>query len=281
MREPSSRREDEKVKKALADLGWRVAKWVVDDDGRVQCVLERVGSQRGSERREVESLADVLDPAAPRRQRVVRVMLSHQGRAWKIEEVAREAGVSEATASKVARALVEEALAEYLGRGPGKKLRLLAAGRLLDEWAMLRRLGHKGKLGYFARATSRERLMRELTEAAGDAGCRLGFTLAAGADFYGPYIRDEVVHAHFMGAEREFAEATGLQPAISGANVILYPTRDEGVFYLPERVREELGILGNAAAAPVCPVQLYLDMKAARGRYAEQAEKLREEVIGY
>lgn len=226
-------------------------------------------------------VADVLAMRAPRRQRVARVMLCHPQREWNQVDLAREAGVSAATVSKVVKVLVDGLLAEHHGRGPAKTVRLGAPGALLEEWARRWRLGRHGRWQYVALARSPDDARERLASAAEEAQARLGFTLAAGANQYGAYLRDDVVHAHLAGRLDELVGVAGLEPAMSGANVVLYGTLDPGVFYLPATARARLGLRDEVAGRPVCPVQLYLDMKAAGGRYAEQAEHLREEVLGY
>jgi hypothetical protein len=143
------------------------------------------------------------------------------------------------------------------------------------------RQNHRVAGRYYSLARNVDEACDELARAAEETGAKLGFTLSAGANRYGAYLRDDLMHAYFAGPERGFAEAARLQPAGGGANVMLYAARDEGMFYLPGMVRERLGLRGPAAVRPVSPVQLYLDMKAAGGRYAEQAEELRREVLGY
>jgi len=64
-------------------------------------------------------------------------------------------------------------------------------------------------------------------------------------------------------------------------NVILLSARDKGLLYLPPNARESLHLPEQDGPQPVSPVQLYLDMRAAGGRHAEQAATLREEVLGY
>jgi hypothetical protein len=108
----------------------------------------------------------------------------------------------------------------------------------------------------------------------------VGLTLSAGANCYGPYVRDDTTHAYVLGDVQVLAEAADLEPVASGANVVLFPTTEEGLLYLTDDLRRRAGGAAQAAAAPVCPAQLYLDLKAAGGRLAEQADRLREEFLG-
>jgi hypothetical protein len=123
--------------------------------------------------------------------------------------------------------------------------------------------------------------MRDLVAAAKASGGEVAFTLAAGANRFLPLLRDDTVHAWVCGDIVAVAQAADLTPVRRGANVILLPARDAGVLYLPENARQRLRLQGDDDPLPVSPVQLYLDMRAAGGRYAEQGIRLRDEVLGY
>jgi hypothetical protein len=92
-------------------------------------------------------------------------------------------------------------------------------------------------------------------------------------------LRDDTTHAYVLGDIDALVQAADLEPVASGANVVLFPTTEEGLLYLTDDLRRRAGIAALAVAAPVCPAQLYLDMKTAGGRLAEQADRLREEFL--
>lgn len=212
-------------------------------------------------------------------------MLSYSDRRWHQVELAAEAGVSVYTAHSVVRWVLQEHHGDYEGRGPRKVVFLERPGVLLDAWSNswghAWRQSQRTASGYYCLARNVDDVRERMAQAAGEVGARLGFTLSAGANRYGAYLRDELVHAYFTGPEEEFARAADLDPVARGANVYLYAARDDGLFYLPEDARRRLRPDAGASVTPVCPVQAYLDMKAAGGRYAEQAEVLRQEVLGY
>ena len=226
-----------------------------------------------------------FSPGATKKHRIMRVLLSYPERRWHQVELAAEACVSVYTAHSVVEWLLAEHRADYEGRGPDRVVFLAAPGGLLETWSAFwastwRRNQREARL-YYCLGRSDEDVRERITRAATEVGARVGFTLAAGANRYGAYLRDELVHAYFTGSDAELAEAADLDPVPRGANVLLYVARDEGIFYLPAEARERLSLRAPSGIWPVSPVQLYLDMKAAGGRYAEQAEELRREVLRY
>lgn len=74
------------------------------------------------------------------------------------------------------------------------------------------------------------------------------------------------------------AQAADLDAVGRGANAIPLPAKDDGGLYLPDHLRptDVRGTPGHAG-----PVQLCMDIRAAGGRYLEQAENLRKEVLRY
>lgn len=228
--------------------------------------------------------APLLGTGGTKRHRVLRVLLSYLDRRWHQSELAAEAGVSPFPAHTVAQSLLGEQYADYEGAGPHKVVYVVRPADLLDAWAAawadVWKRAIRSAVPCFSLA-SVDQTREDLADAAGRIGAKVGFTLSAGANAYGSYLRDDQIHAYVLGPVDELARAAKLEPVRRGANVILMPARDEGLLYLPADVRKRWGISESAIAAPVCPVQLYLDMRAAGGRYAEQAEALRREVLGY
>jgi hypothetical protein len=155
---------------------------------------------------------------------------------------------------------------------------------LLDSWVpfwqSVWRRRHRAADSYYCLAANPDAVRARLADAAARVRIRLGYTLSAGAGFYGTYLRDDLTHAYLLGPQERVVEAAELEPMGRGGNVVLYPEPDEGLLYLPRALRGRLGLEPDTPAAAVSPVQLYLDLKAAGGRLAEQADRLREEVLG-
>jgi hypothetical protein len=249
-------------------------------------VVERAGSvspAAKSPRASALDAAQVLGPRAPRRHRVLRALLSWPGRRWHQTELAEEAGASVFTVHGVVQCLLAEHLADEAGRGPEKVMFLRDPGELLDAWVPFWRgtwRAHQRAAALFHGLAGGQDAVRDrLGAAASRVHARVGLTLSAGANCYGPYLRDDTTHAYVLGDIDALVQAADLEPVASGANVVLFPTTEEGLLYLTDDLRRRAGIAALAVAAPVCPAQLYLDMKTAGGRLAEQADRLREEFL--
>ncbi len=83
-------------------------------------------------------------------------------------------------------------------------------------------------------------------------------------------VRHQRVTAYVLGDLPVLADHVGLKGVSSGANVTLMQPYDEGVFYGAKEVE---------SAPVVSPVQMYLDLTQAKGRGAEAASAILEEVI--
>ena len=230
-------------------------------------------------REEGPDAASVFGTRPVKRHRILRALLSFPDKKWHQNELAEEAGVSIYTAHQVVTFLLDSHYADYSGEGPGKQIYLVRPGDLLDAWRIFWTDSWNTYLrdarGYISLAGNADQIRKELAGAAGAVGAEIGFTLSAGAGYYGSFMRDEQTHAYVVGDLDELADAADLEPVSRGANVLLMPARDEGLLYLPD----EIDVDGREGTGPVCPVQLYLDMYAAGGRYREQAEALREECL--
>ena len=221
-----------------------------------------------------------------KRHRVLRAMLSHPERKWHQSELAELTGTNVGShVHLVVKVLQREHYADFEGKGPNKRIFLTRPADLLEDWAVYWRetwnLVWRTANRYLSLGPNAEVNRSVMVEATHGIGGRIGFTLTSGADYYRSLLRDDVVCAYFRGNGSRLAEACDFERVDRGANIVLLPVRDEGVFYLPEPAAEHLRTKVSAGAGPVCPVQLYLDMRAAGGRYAEQAEVLREREIGY
>jgi hypothetical protein len=220
------------------------------------------------------------------RHRVLRVLLSYPGRKWHQSEIAQEAGVDASSqVHDTVRLLQREGLADAEGAGPKKVVFLTRPGDLLEQWSRFwedswKQVVRQAGL-FFALSSDPSEVMDDLLGAAASAGAGIGFTLAAGANLFRPLLRDDTVHAWVVGDVARLAQVTDLETVRRDPNVILLPARDKGLLYLSANERESLHLPEQDGPQPVSPVQLYLDMRAAGGRYAEQAATLREEVLGY
>jgi len=96
-------------------------------------------------------------------------------------------------------------------------------------------------------------------------------TLFSGASRLAPFVRQSVAAFYFFGDQEVLQQKLNLKQVDSGANVLLLIPYDEGVFH---------GVQEVEGYKIINPIQLYLDLYTYGGRGREQAEFLREKLIG-
>jgi hypothetical protein len=202
---------------------------------------------------------------SPKASRVLRVLLCHPGRAWQVQELAREAAVSIGHASNVKRSLED---AEHAGIDKAG-VRLLRPIDLLREWAEHYDY-HRNEVGlyYFLDGPEAAEALLAGSDSRGDWAAALT-GLSASARL-APMVRHTRAMVYVDGPLRAVASEVGLRPVDSGANVILLKPYDQGVFYGAHALD---GV--RAVSAP----QAFLDLSGVRGRGTEAAEALLRSVI--
>lgn len=221
--------------------------------------IERTGRPNPFARK--RSLRSVFHPKG---ERVLRVLLSHPGRTWTLQELADEAQVSLGHVFNVKESLLDEEWALQDSDG----LRVAQPLRAIREWGKSYDFGRNVAVGYYSfdlRATE-----ERLAEACRSLRTRCALTQFSGAERLAPFARYRRVSAYVEAPHDEVASRLGLRPVATGPNVHLLRPYDEGVFY-------DLRCVGNACI--VSPIQLYLDLRTSPARGEEAAEHLLETEI--
>jgi hypothetical protein len=206
---------------------------------------------------------------APRATRVVRALLVHRERAWRLEELARAGGVSLGHVHNVVKRLED---LEWVERGEQGRFRLQRPADLLDAWRDNYTYRQNGLAAYVAPIADRRRLMDGLARQAAALGLSYAFTLHAGASLVGPQVRVPTVHCYVAGEVEPLVRALGLQAVEGEGTVYLLTPYDPGVLYAP---------LSKGGLAVVSLPQLYVDLYHHERRGREQADKLRREAMGF
>jgi len=193
---------------------------------------------------------------------VIRRLLSEPERTWKFEELSAEANVSIGQAYKVVNKLVSEG---YLEKERGS-IRLLKPGELLDAWADAYRFDRQDITGYYCPLKDREMIFRGLKSTDDYA-----LTLGAAASLVAPFVRSTDVYMYVKKDRDELINALNLKPVEFGGNVYLVKPTDEAVF-------SDIQIIDRLIT--VSNIQLYLDLYNYPMRGREQAEHVREQVLG-
>jgi hypothetical protein len=207
---------------------------------------------------------------APRATRVVRVLLTEPGRTWRLEELAKAAGVSLGHSHNVVKRLADLAWVE---RDDRQRIRLMKPADLLESWCDSYTYRENEIASYVMPEKITRRFMAELGRVASAEGRRYAFTLNAGLSLVAPHLRLPAIHCYLEGDPAPVTTALGLRPATEteGALHLLVPY-DPGVFY---------GALEKSGLKVTSLPQLYADLASYERRGRELAEHLRREAMGY
>ena len=242
----------------------------VDLSGNCYVALDNVLIEKEGKRNVRPSTRPLRSLFAPRATRVVRVLLTEPTRAWRLEELARAAGVSLGHAHNVVKRLEELAWAE---RDDEQRLKLSKPADLLEAWAESYTYRENEIHSYFAPERISRKFMAEVARAATAAGQRYAFTLNAGASLVAPRLRLPNVHCYLEGDPESVAAALGARAATEAEGTFhLLTPYDPGVFY---------GVLEKGGLYVTSLPQLYVDLLRYERKGPEQAEHLRREAMGF
>jgi hypothetical protein len=208
---------------------------------------------------------DLRSLYSPKAERVLRVLLSAPGRQWKVQSLAKEAGVSLGQGFNVKKLLVDR---EWMETGDGG-FRLTAPAKLLAEWEENYDFRRNAVREFYTLRpiADFERLLAEACAKDKSAYALAGFSSAAR---YAPMVRYQRAMAYVVGNLDGLAERLELKSVTSGANVNLMAPYDDGVLY---------GVETKGDVRVTSPVQTYLDLRQIKGRGEEAADFLKQQVI--
>jgi hypothetical protein len=204
---------------------------------------------------------DLRSLYAPKAERVLRVLMTHPHRDWKLTTLAREAKVSLGQAHNVKKLLLDR---EWV-REESQGLRLSEPGSLLHNWAE----NYDGRR-HHARDFYSMESVEELEGRLATEGPSCALTGLSGAARMAPFVRYQRATAYVSGSVDNVAQRLGAREVSSGAILRLIEPCDDGVFY---------GVHDVDGVSVVSPVQLYLDVRSTPGRGEEAADALLEQVI--
>ncbi len=243
----------------------------LDLSGNCYIALDSVLIEKEGKRNVRPSTRPLRSLFAPRATRAVRVLLAEPTRVWKLEELAKAAGVSLGHAHNVIKRLEELA---WVDRDDRQRLRLVKPSDLLEHWGESYAYRDNEIFSFFAPERVSRKFMTELARAAEATDRRYAFTLSAGASLVvAANRRMPAVHCYLEGDPTPVAAALGLRPASeTDGSVHMLAPYDPGVFH---------GALEKGGLKVTCLPQLYVDLLHYERRGAEQAEQLRREAMGF
>ncbi len=201
-------------------------------------------------------------------------LLLHPDRDWSLGDLAEEAGIARAFAHRVLSRLQDEGVVVADGAGPRRTRHVTDPAALLDLWAEEQRDQPQRTRAYLLAQTPQqliERLGSNLT------GADIGYALtgAAGASLVAPFVTAVPVVEAWVAATaapEEVLRGARAEPVTEGQNVVFLQGKND----LPLAFREHWDHVWIANR-----FRLYLDLRRDPRRGREQADHLREEVIGF
>jgi hypothetical protein len=203
-------------------------------------------------------------------------LLLQPERAWAVRELAEEAGIAAGLAHRVLARLEVEGLVTPEGAGPQRVRRLANPAALLDLWAEEQVDRPRRIFGYLLAQTPQQ-LIDRLGTYLERAGIDYALTGAGGANqlLLAPFVTAIPVVEVWAAATASgdaLLRGAGAEPVIEGQNVVFLQEKDD----LPLAFREQKDNLWVANR-----FRLYLDLRRDPRRGREQADHLRQEVIGF
>jgi hypothetical protein len=205
---------------------------------------------------------------------VAQALLLRPQRAWQVSDITAETRVSIGLVHRVLTRLEGEGIVAAEGAGPRRVRTVVHPTALLDLWAEENVDGATRSHAHLLAQSPHQR-MAELGRLLDRGGVAYALTGAAAGSLVVPFITAiPVVEVWVQGAAspEQLHEATGAAPVTDGHNVVFLQTRDD----TPLALREQSNRLWV-----VNRFRLYSDLRNDPRRGREQADRLRQEVIGF
>lgn len=197
--------------------------------------------------------------------RILRVLLNDPSKVWKSQPLSDEADASIGQVANVKQVLKDR---EWIKEG-SDGFHLSSPMETLVEWAENYDF-RKNSIKSFYAIDGVPGAEKRIAEACHTLGIEYAMTSFSGAARLAPNVRYNRSDIYVAERVNAVVEAAGLKQVDSGANVRLLDPYDSGVFYKSRDI-------GGLRVA--CPVQVYLDVLAQKGRGEEAAETILQEVI--
>jgi Transcriptional regulator, AbiEi antitoxin, Type IV TA system len=201
-------------------------------------------------------------------------LLLQPDRDWAVRDLADEAGIAAGFAHRVLARLDKEGIVTVEGTGPQRVRRVTNPTALLDLWAEEQVDRPRRTLGYLLAQTPQQ-LVERLGANLDRAGVDYALTGAAGASLLAPFVTAVPITEVWVAATaagEELLHGAGADPVTEGQNVVFLQEKDD----LPLAFREQTKRVWIANR-----FRLFADLRRDPRRGREQADYLRQEVIGF
>lgn len=194
--------------------------------------------------------------------------------AWQVQDLANEARVAPSLAHRILARLEHEGIVTTEGSGPHRVRRVTNPAALLALWAEEHVERATRTLGHLLAQTPRQLIM-QLGTNLGQAGIDYALTGPAGASLVAPFVTAIPVVDVWVTATAspdELHQGARADPVTNGQNVVFLQAKDD----TPLAFREQAKGLWVTNR-----FRLYADLRRDPRRGREQADHLRQEVIGF
>ena len=206
---------------------------------------------------------------------VALALLEHRGRSWHVQDIANQASVSATLAHRVLVRLEKESIVESYGTGPSRTRRVSNPTALLDLWAEENVDRDVVRMRAYHLARDPQELFHNITSLLDSAWILHAISGAAAASIVSPFVTavpiTEVWVTNSVPLEQIVA-SVGADKVDSGHNIVF--AQSFGDF--PIKFNKHINGLWT-----VNPFRLFYDLRRDPRRGREQADRIREEVIGY
>lgn len=226
--------------------------------------------KRMKERINIEK-KEIIEIFSPRATRIIRVLLENIKRdRWLISDLAKEANVSLGYTSDILNALSSQG---YIEKQKRKGFQLKEKTGLLDRWASVYTFSQNNIFNLYTLEKDYAEVFKKIADVSKEIDLKSALTLHSAASFVAPYIaRFSDIYLYIEGDIALWRKKLDLKDVEAGANFYLISPYDEGVFY-GSRTLKGITVVGN--------IQLYLDLFKYPARGKEQAEYVRQKLIGF
>jgi hypothetical protein len=205
---------------------------------------------------------------------VVQALLLHPEREWQVGELAGESRVSPGFAHRVLARLEREGIVIRKGDGPRRLRRLADPTALVDLWAEENADRTTRTRAYLLEQTTR-RLIKELGHGLVRGEVGHAITGAAAGSLVAPFVTAVPVVEVWVEsaiAANQLHELTGADPVPEGHNVVFLQAKHDAPLAFREQI-DDIWVVNR--------FRLYVDLRRDPRRGTEQADHLRNEVIGF
>lgn len=193
-----------------------------------------------------------------------------------VNDLAKEAFVSSATASQTLTELEKFEWLSSRGNGPHKERMLIEPRGLLDAWVKHSRNSPKPSVRrFYVPSLKPEEILTQIDHLCSARGAAYAVTQEWAAQLYSPYLSSISQVRFRLPSDQPASEIAGelnARGVQEGSNLGIIESKSYGDFLFRERKRD---------VWLASPFLVYLDLLQSDGRAKEMAEHLREERIGF